>query len=61
MSRIDNAFAKARAENRAAFVATSVLETPNYEASVEACRALIDSGIDVLELGVPFRILWQMG
>ncbi|MGB0409337.1 MAG: tryptophan synthase subunit alpha [Opitutales bacterium] len=54
MSRIDNAFAKAREENRAAFVAYLCAGDPDMETSVEACRALIDAGIDVLELGVPF-------
>jgi tryptophan synthase alpha chain len=54
MSRIENAFARAREENRAAFVAYLCAGDPNLEASVEACRALIDAGIDVLELGVPF-------
>lgn len=53
-SRISDAFAKARSENRAAFVAYLCAGDPNFEISVEACRALIESGIDVLELGVPF-------
>ena len=53
-SRIAAAFAKARAENRAAFVAYLCAGDPDFETSVEACRALIDSGIDILELGVPF-------
>lgn len=53
-SRITDAFAKARAENRAAFVAYLCAGDPDMETSVEACRALIDAGIDILELGVPF-------
>jgi len=53
-SRIISAFEKARAEQRAVFVAYLCAGDPDLETSVEACRALIDSGIDILELGVPF-------
>lgn len=53
-SRISDAFARAREENRAAFVAYLCAGDPDMETSVQACRALIDAGIDILELGVPF-------
>lgn len=54
MNRIEKAFAQARAENRAAFVGYLCAGDPDFESSVEACRAVIESGVDVLELGVPF-------
>ncbi len=54
MSRIEQAFAKARAENRAAFVAYLCAGDPDLATSVEACRAVLEAGVDVLELGVPF-------
>lgn len=54
MSRLDQAFQRARAQNRAAFVAYLCAGDPDFETSLAACRALIDSGIDILELGVPF-------
>jgi tryptophan synthase alpha chain len=54
MDRIAHAFARARSENRAAFVAYLCAGDPDLETSVAACRAVIDSGTDVLELGVPF-------
>jgi tryptophan synthase alpha chain len=54
MSRIEKAFATARAENRAAFVGYLCAGDPDFETSVKACRAVIDAGVDVLELGVPF-------
>ncbi len=54
MSRIQQAFARARAENRAAFVAYVCAGDPNFETSVEVCRALLANGVDILELGVPF-------
>ncbi len=54
MSRIQEAFARARAEKRAAFVAYVCAGDPDFETSVEVCRALLANGVDVLELGVPF-------
>lgn len=54
MSRIHTAFANARSENRACFVAYLCAGDPDFETSLAACRKLIESGIDVLELGVPF-------
>lgn len=54
MNRIDLAFATARAENRAAFVAYLCAGDPDFETSLEACRAVLEAGVDVLEIGVPF-------
>lgn len=54
MSRLEQAFAKARSENRAAFVAYLCAGDPDFETSVEAARAILANGVDVLELGVPF-------
>jgi len=54
MPRIAQAFARARAQNRAAFIAYLCAGDPDFETSLEACRALIAAGVDILELGVPF-------
>jgi tryptophan synthase alpha chain len=54
MSRIAQAFNRARAEKRAAFVAYLCAGDPDFETSLAACRALLQSGVDILELGVPF-------
>jgi tryptophan synthase alpha chain len=54
MSRIAQAFARARSEKRAAFVAYLTAGDPNAEATVALARALDRAGADVLELGVPF-------
>ena len=54
MSRIQETFARTRAENRAAFVAYVCAGDPDFDTSVEVCRALLANGVDVLELGVPF-------
>ena len=54
MNRIENAFARAKSENRSAFVAYVCAGDPDGPTSLEVCRTLIASGIDVLEIGVPF-------
>ena len=54
MSRIAQTFARARAQNRAVFVAYVCAGDPDFETSVEICRALLANGVDLLELGVPF-------
>ncbi|MBL9199228.1 MAG: tryptophan synthase subunit alpha [Opitutaceae bacterium] len=54
MSRLQQAFARARAENRAVFVAYVCAGDPDFATSLEICRALVDNGVDILELGVPF-------
>ena len=54
MSRLQSAFARARADNRAAFVAYVCAGDPDFDTSLEVCRALLANGVDVLELGVPF-------
>jgi tryptophan synthase alpha chain len=54
MSRIKDAFARARAKKRSAFIAYLCAGDPDYDTSLEACRAVVSSGADILELGVPF-------
>lgn len=54
MSRIATAFARAKSQNRAAFVAYLCAGDPNFEGSLEACRTVIRNGADILELGAPF-------
>ena len=54
MDRIADSFARARREGRAAFVAYLCAGDPDFAASLAACRAVIEAGIDVLELGVAF-------
>jgi tryptophan synthase alpha chain len=54
MDRIAESFARARQEQRAAFVAYLCAGDPDFDTSLAACRAVIAAGADVLELGVPF-------
>jgi tryptophan synthase alpha chain len=54
MSRLTDAFARAKNENRAAFVAYLCAGDPDFDTSLAACRTLISARVDVLELGAPF-------
>ncbi len=54
MSRIADAFQRAQAQNRAAFVAYVCAGDPDFDTSLAVCRTLIENGVDLLELGVPF-------
>lgn len=54
MDRLADAFSRCRAENRAAFIAYVCAGDPDPETSYALCREMIEAGIDVLELGVPF-------
>jgi len=54
MSRLAATFARARSQNRAAFVAYVCAGDPDFDTSLAACRALLANGVDILELGVPF-------
>ena len=52
--RIGDAFAKAKAEGRGAFVAYLTMGYPTLAASEQAADQAIAGGADILELGVPF-------
>lgn len=54
MDRLSQAFARAGREKRAAFVTYLCAGDPDFDNSLAACRAVIEAGTDVLELGVPF-------
>ncbi|NYG56199.1 tryptophan synthase subunit alpha [Nocardioides perillae] len=48
------AFARARAEGRAALVGYLPAGFPDVAGSVEALRTMVDAGCDVLEIGLPY-------
>ena len=52
--RIAKLFSDCKADNRAAFVAYVCACDPDFNQSLEVCKTLIEQGIDILELGVPF-------
>lgn len=54
MSAIAEAFARAKAEKRAAFIPYLTAGDPDLETSAELLGVLADSGADIIELGVPF-------
>ncbi len=54
MDRIAQAFARAGAQKRAAFVAYLCAGDPDFDTSLAACRAVLANGADIVELGVPF-------
>ena len=54
MDRIAETFARLRREQRAAFVAYLCAGDPDFDTSLAACRAVIEAGADILEIGVPF-------
>lgn len=54
MSRLADAFSRARERKRAAFIAYLCAGDPDFETSLSAARALAKAGVDILELGVPF-------
>jgi tryptophan synthase alpha chain len=54
MSRIKDAFARARSGGRSAFIAYLCAGDPDFDTSLAACLAVVASGADILELGVPF-------
>lgn len=54
MNRIEKVFVQAREENRALFIGYLCAGDPDFECSLEACRTVIDSGVDLLEIGIPF-------
>lgn len=53
-SRLTQVLEKARAENRAAFVAYYGAGFPTVPESMEAYRTLVENGADVVEVGVPY-------
>ncbi len=54
MSRITEAFSRARRERRAAFIPFITAGDPSPDLTVPICEALARAGADIVELGVPF-------
>ena len=54
MTRIDDTFAKLRANGKKAFVAYIMGGDPDYDRSLAVMKGLPGAGVDVIELGMPF-------
>lgn len=52
--RLDEAFAKAAADNRAALVGYLPAGYPSVPSAIDAFRAMVDAGVDVIEVGLPY-------
>lgn len=50
----DELFARCRAEGRAALIGYLPVGFPSYDASVEAMRAMVEAGVDAVEVGMPY-------
>ena len=54
VSALSDALAKCRADNRAALIGYLPVGYPSVELSIEAMRALVDGGCDIVEVGIPY-------
>lgn len=54
MSRIDDTFARLKAQGRKAFVTYIMAGDPDRETSAAVMRGLPAAGVDIIELGMPF-------
>lgn len=54
MSRIDDTFARLKAQNKKAFVAYIMAGDPDVARSLAVMQGLPGAGVDVIELGLPF-------
>ena len=54
MSALDDLFARCRTEDRAALIAYLPAGFPSYEVAVQAMAAMVDAGVDAVEVGMPY-------
>lgn len=54
MSLIHQAFNKAKSENRAALIAYLPAGFPTIEGSIKIMKEMLNNGVDLLEIGVPY-------
>lgn len=54
MSVIDELFARTRSENRAALVGYLPAGFPSKELSIKAIEAMVEGGVDLVEVGLPY-------
>jgi tryptophan synthase alpha chain len=54
MSSLSEVFAKAEAENRAALVGYLPAGFPSVDGAIAACRAMVEGGVDIVEVGLPY-------
>jgi tryptophan synthase alpha chain len=54
MTALTDALAKAKADNRAVLVGYLPVGYPSVDVSIDAMRAMVEGGVDVVEVGVPY-------
>ncbi len=54
MTTLASAFAQAKAERRAALVGYLPAGFPSVDGAIDACRAMVDAGVDIVEVGLPY-------
>ena len=54
MSALDDLFARCREEGRAALVGYLPAGFPSYDQAVEAMTAMVEGGVDAVEVGMPY-------
>jgi tryptophan synthase alpha chain len=54
VSQLDDLFARCRDEGRAALVGYLPAGFPSYELAVEAMTAMVEGGVDAVEVGMPY-------
>ena len=54
MSKLSEVLAAAKAEGRAALIGYLPAGFPSVEGSIDACRAMIEGGVDIVEVGLPY-------
>ncbi|MBD2760717.1 tryptophan synthase subunit alpha [Yimella sp. cx-573] len=54
MTRVDEVLAQARAEGRAALVGYLPVGCPSVPESIEAMVAMVEAGVDIVEVGMPY-------
>jgi tryptophan synthase alpha chain len=54
MTVLSDTFAAAKAENRAVLIGYLPAGFPSVEGAIEACRAMVEGGVDIVEVGLPY-------
>ncbi|MDT4976492.1 MAG: tryptophan synthase alpha chain, partial [Pseudonocardiales bacterium] len=54
MTALADALAKAKADNRAALIGYLPVGYPSVDVSIDAMRALVAGGCDIVEVGIPY-------
>lgn len=54
MSRLSEAFDRARAENRALLIGYLAVGSPSVAGTIAAFEAMVDAGVDAVEVGLPY-------